>query len=259
MPMPETTVQSNSHVQERSILITGGAKRIGAVITRTLHAAGARVIVHCNRSRAEAEDLAAELNGVRAKSAAVVQGDLLALNALKGLVVQAASMFGTLDGLVNNASTFYATPIGSISEDHWNELIGANLQAPLFLAQAAAPYLRQNRGAIVNIVDIHAERPLKDFAVYSIAKAGLAGLTRSLAIELGPDIRVNGVSPGAIMWPDNADHFKPDEQQRIVDQTPLRRVGSPQDVAGAVKFLMFDAPFVTGQILAVDGGRNGVL
>jgi pteridine reductase len=189
----------------------------------------------------------------------LVQGDLLALNALNGLVVQAASMFGTLDGLVNNASTFYATPVGSISEDHWNELIGANLQAPLFLSQAAAPYLRQNRGAIVNIVDIHAERPLKDFAVYSIAKAGLAGLTRSLAIELGPDIRVNGVSPGAILWPDDGDHFKPDEQKRIVDQTPLRRVGSPQDVAGAVKYLMLDAPFVTGQILAVDGGRNGVL
>ena len=246
-------------MQERAILITGGAKRIGAAITRTLHAAGARVIVHCNRSRAEAEKLVAELNGLRAKSAALVQGDLLALNALNGLVVQAVSMFGTLDGLVNNASTFYATPVGSISEDHWNELIGANLQAPLFLAQAAAPYIRQNRGAIVNIVDIHAERPLKDFAVYSIAKSGLAGLTRSLAIELGPDIRVNGVSPGAILWPDDGDHFKPDEQKRIVDQTPLRRVGLPEDVAGAVKYLMLDATFVTGQILAVDGGRNGVL
>ena len=246
-------------MQERAILITGGAKRIGAAITRTLHAAGASVIVHCNRSRAEAEKLVAELNGLRAKSAALVQGDLLALNALNGLVVQAVSMFGTLDGLVNNASTFYATPVGSISEDHWNELIGANLQAPLFLSQAAAPYLRQNRGAIVNIVDIHAERPLKDFAVYSIAKAGLAGLTRSLAIELGPDIRVNGVSPGAILWPDDGDHFKPDEQKRIVDQTPLRRVGSPEDVAGAVKYLLLDATFVTGQILAVDGGRNGVL
>ena len=243
----------------KAILITGGAKRIGAFITRTLHAAGARVIVHCNRSRAEAEKLTAELNGLRAKSAAVVQGDLLALNALNGLVVQAASMFGTLDGLVNNASSFYATPVDSISEDHWNELIGANLQAPLFLSQAAAPYLRQNRGAIVNIVDIHAERPLKDFAVYSIAKAGLAGLTRALAIELGPDIRVNGVAPGAILWPDDGDHFKPDEQQRIVDQTPLRRVGSPQDVAGAVKYLMLDAPFVTGQILAVDGGRSCIL
>jgi pteridine reductase len=259
MALSETTIQANHPVQEKAILITGGAKRIGAVITRTLHAAGARVIVHCNRSRDEAEALAAELNGVRAKSAAVVQGDLLAFNALKGLVVQAASMFGTLDGLVNNASTFYSTPVGSITEDQWDELIGANLQAPLFLAQAAAPYLKQNGGAIVNIVDIHAERPLKDFAVYSIAKAGLAGLTRSLAIELGPDIRVNGVSPGAILWPDDGDHFKPDEQKRIVDQTPLRRVGSPQDVAGAVKYLMMDAPFVTGQILAVDGGRNGVL
>jgi pteridine reductase len=243
-------------MQEKAILITGGAKRIGAAITRTLHAAGARVIVHCNHSRAAAEQLAGELNALREQSAAVVQGDLLAVNALQGLVVQAASLFGGLDGLVNNASSFYATPLGSINENNWDELIGANLRAPLFLAQAAAPYLKQNRGAIVNIVDIHAERPLKDFVVYSIAKAGLAGLTRALALELGPDIRVNGVSPGAVLWPEDDKHFDAAEQRRIMGQIPLQRIGSPGDIAGAVKFLLLEAPYITGQILDVDGGRS---
>jgi len=238
-----------------AILVTGGAKRIGGVISRALHAAGADVIVHCNRSRAEADKLAAELNELRAKSAAVVQGDLLASNALKGLIDQAASMFHRLDGLVNNASNFYATPMGSINEDQWLDLMGTNLLAPLFLSQAAAPYLRETKGAIVNIVDIHAERPLKDYVVYNIAKAGLAGLTRSLAVDLGPMVRVNGVSPGAILWPDAGNAYPPEEQLRIVDQTPLKRVGGPDDIAGAVKYLMLDARYVTGQILAVDGGR----
>lgn len=238
-----------------AVFVTGGARRIGGAISRTLHAAGADVIVHCNRSRADADKLVAELNAARPKSAAVVQGDLLASNALKGLVDQAASMFHRLDGLVNNASNFYATPMGSINEDHWLDLMGTNLLAPLFLSQAAAPYLRETRGAIVNIVDIHADRPLKDYTVYNIAKAGLAGLTRSLAIELGPAVRVNGVSPGAILWPDAGNDYPPEEQLRIVDQTPLKRVGGPQDIAGAVKYLLLDAPYVTGQILAVDGGR----
>ena len=239
-----------------AIIITGAAKRVGAAITRALHAAGANVIVHCNRSRPAADALVRELNAARAKSAAVLQGDLLAYNALKGLIDQAASMFGRLDGLVNNASTFYATPVGTIDEDNWHELIGANLKAPLFLSQAAAPYLKKTGGSIVNIVDIHAERPLKDFVVYTVTKSALAGLTRSLALELGPDIRVNGVSPGAILWPDAGADFPEAEQQRIVLQTPLRRTGTPGDVAAAVKYLMFDAPFVSGQIMAVDGGRS---
>jgi pteridine reductase len=238
-----------------AILVTGGARRIGAAITRALHAANANVVIHCNRSRDEADRLAAELNGQRAKSAAVLQGDLLASNALKGLVDQAASMFHRLDGLVNNASNFYATPIGTINEDHWLDLMGTNLLAPLFLSQAAAPYLAKTHGAIVNIVDIHAERPLKDYVVYNIAKAGLAGLTRSLAVELGPNVRVNGVSPGAILWPDSGNDYPPEEQLRIVDQTPMKRIGGPQDIAGAVKYLLLDAPYVTGQILNVDGGR----
>lgn len=242
-----------------AVLVTGGAKRIGAAIVRTLHAAGAKVVVHCNRSRDEADQLVAALNAERAKSAAVVQGDLLASNALAGLIDQAASMFGRLDGLVNNASNFYATPIGTINEDHWLDLMGTNLLAPLLLSQAAAKYLRESRGAIVNIGDIHAERPLKDYVVYSIAKAGLVGLTRSLALELGPAVRVNGIAPGAILWPDTGADFAPQEQLRIVDQTPLKRVGAPQDIAGAVKYLLLDATYVSGQILAVDGGREIVL
>jgi pteridine reductase len=240
----------------KSILVTGAAKRVGAAITRALHAAGANVIVHCNRSKNEADALARELNGVRAKSAAVVQGDLIAYNALKGLVTQARSCFGRLDGLVNNASTFYATPMGAIDEDNWNDLVGSNLKAPMFLSQAAAPYLRESRGAIVNIIDIHIERPLKDFIVYNTAKAGLAGLTRSLALELAPDVRVNGVSPGAIVWPEGSDDYPEAERQRIVAQTPLKRVGSAEDIAGAAKYLLLDAPYVTGQILDVDGGRG---
>ena len=239
-----------------AVLVTGAARRIGAAIARRLHAAGAHVALHCHRSRAEAEALAAELNAVRAGSCAVVQGDLLDVAGLARIVEDAAGAFGRLDALVNNASSFYATPLGGIETHAWDDLIGTNLRAPLFLAQAAPPRLRAAKGAIVNLVDIHAERPLKDFIVYSIAKAGLAGLTRALALELGPEVRVNGVAPGAILWPAGGEHFDGSEKARITEQTPLRRIGTPEDIAGAVKYLLFDAPFVTGQILAVDGGRS---
>ena len=242
--------------REGAVLVTGAARRIGAAISRTLHAAGARVVLHCNRSRDEAERLAADLNGARAGSAAIVQADLLDLAAFPKLVDDATRAFGRLDGLVNNASSFYSTPFGKISEREWQDLIGTNLRAPLFLAQAAAPRLRESKGAIVNIVDIHAERPLRNFAVYTVAKGGLAALTRSLAIELAPEVRVNGVAPGAILWPEDGQHFAPAERERIESQTPLGRTGNPADVAGAVKYLLLDAPFVTGQILAVDGGRS---
>lgn len=240
----------------KAILVTGAARRVGAAIATALHAAGANVIVHCNRSREEANALAKSLNAARPKSAVVVQGDLLAYNALKGLVEHAASEFGRLDGLVNNASTFYATPMGRIDEDQWIDLIDSNLKAPLFLSQAAVPHLKKTLGTIVNIIDIHAERPLKNFSVYTTAKAGLAGLTRALAVELAPGVRVNGVAPGAILWPEGSGDFPSQEQQRITAQTPLQRTGTPQDIAGAVKMLMLDAPFVTGQIWAVDGGRS---
>ena len=185
-----------------------------------------------------------------------MQADLLDLAAIDRVVAEAAQAFGRLDGLVNNASSFNATPLGSITAAEWEDLVGTNLRAPLFLAQSAAPHLRKSKGAVVNVIDIHAERPLKDFVVYSVAKAGLAGLTRSLALELGPAVRVNGVSPGAILWPDSGQHFDAGEKSRIVGQTPLGRIGEPADVAGAVKYLLFDAPFVTGQIIAVDGGRS---
>jgi pteridine reductase len=243
-------------MQERTVLVTGAARRVGAAIARTLHAAGARVAIHCNRSRAEADRLAIQLNAARAGSCFVVQADLLDVSALPRLVDDAVRALGRLDALVNNASSFYSTPFGKITEREWHDLMGTNLRAPLFLAQAAAPKLRESKGAIVNIVDIHAERPLPGFLVYTVAKSALAGLTRALAVELGPDVRVNGVAPGAILWPDAGKHFDPAERERIVATTPLGRIGSPEDIAGAVKYLLFDAPFVSGQVLAVDGGRS---
>ena len=243
-------------MQDSAILITGAARRIGSIIARTLHEAGARVILHCHKSRTDADDLCEEFNAARPNSCAVVQADLLQVEGLPRLAEEAARAFGRLDGLVNNASTFHPTPIGEIGIAQWEDLVGTNLRAPLFLSQAVAPHLRAWQGAIVNIVDIHADRPLQDYLVYSVAKAGLAGLTRSLALELAPDIRVNGVAPGAILWPEGGQHFSPAERSRITEQTPLERIGTPDDVAGAVKYLLFDAPFVTGEILAVDGGRR---
>ncbi len=238
------------------VLVTGGAKRVGAAIVRALHGAGVRVIVHCRASRAEAEVLVAGLEAVRAASAAIVQGDLADTGSLASLVEEAASRFGRLDGLVNNASGFRATPFATLTPADWDELSATNLRAPLFLAKAAAPHLARRHGAIVNIVDIHAERPLRDFTAYTVAKAGLAGLTRQLALELAPDVRVNGVSPGAILWPEADGAFPAGERARITAQTPLGRTGRPEDIAGAVKYLLLDAPFVTGQVLAVDGGRS---
>lgn len=243
-------------MQQRAVLVTGAARRIGAAIAHALHAAGANVVLHCNRSRAQADALCAKLSAIRPGTCAVVQANLLDLECLPRLAHEAAGAFGRLDGLVNNASSFHPTPMGSIDAAQWEDLIGSNLRAPLFLAQAAAPHLRETRGAIVNVVDIHAERPLKDFVVYSVAKSGLAGLTRSLALELGPEIRVNGVAPGAIMWPEGGEHFPAAEKARILAQTPLARIGDPADVAGVVKYLLLEAPFVTGQVLAVDGGRG---
>lgn len=238
------------------VLVTGGARRVGAAIVRAAHSAGARVVVHCYRSCEAAAGLLADLEAARPGTTAVVQADLLDLGRLAGLVDEAASRFGRLDGLVNNASSFHATPLADLGAAAWEDLVGTNLSAPLFLSKAAAPHLRATRGAIVNIVDIHAERPLAGFLAYSVAKSGLAGLTRALALELAPEVRVNGVSPGAILWPEEDEAFPPGERERITVQTPLRRTGTPEDIAGAVKYLLFDAPFVTGQVLAVDGGRS---
>jgi pteridine reductase len=243
-------------MERPAVLVTGGARRVGAAIARAIHASGANVVVHCHRSRAEAVKLVADLERARPGCAAIVEGDLLDTASLPDVVEEARARFGRLDGLVNNASSFHATPLDQLGTEAWDDLVGTNLRAPLFLAKAAAAHLRHSRGAIVNIVDIHAERPLAGFLAYSVAKSGLAGLTRALALELAPEVRVNGVSPGAILWPEDGEAFPPGERERITVQTPLRRTGSPEDIAGAVKYLLFDAPFVTGQVLAVDGGRS---
>jgi pteridine reductase len=238
-------------------LVTGAARRIGAAIARRLHTAGASVVLHYRGAEGEAAALEKALNATRAGSAAKVKADLLAPIAPRALIMEACDRFGRLDVLVNNASTFYPTAVGAIESTHWEELMGSNLRAPLFLAQEAAPELKKNAGAIVNIVDIHAERPLQGYLVYSVAKAGLAALTRALALELAPAVRVNGVAPGAIAWPEDG-QFDPAERERIVATTPLARLGTPEEIARAVHFLAC-APFVTGQILAVDGGRSQYL
>jgi pteridine reductase len=220
-----------------------------------LHVAGANLMLHYRSSAGEARLLQAELNHQRANSVALIQADLLDVAKLPSLVEQTLQTFGRLDGLVNNASSFFQTPVGEITVAGWNDLLGTNVQAPLFLSQAAAPALRKAQGAIVNITDIHAERPLKNYVVYSIAKAALVGLTRSLARELAPEVRVNAVAPGPILWPDD-EAFNEVSRQRIISHTPLRREGRPDDIAAAVKFLLADALYVTGDTLNVDGGRH---
>lgn len=241
-----------------AILVTGGAKRVGAAIVRDLHAAGCRVAIHCHVSLAAAQALSAELNAQRPDSCCVLQADLLDCAALPALVADVIARFGRLDGLVNNASSFFPTALGSIDDAAWLDLIGSNLKAPLFLTQAAAPHLVVSSGAVVNIVDIHAERPLEGYPVYSAAKAGLQGLTRSLAIELAPRVRVNGIAPGAIEWPEDG-QFSAAQRASIVAHTPLQRTGRADEIARAVRFLLLDASYVTGQILAVDGGRSARL
>lgn len=239
-------------------LVTGAARRVGAEIARHLHAAGARVALHCRQSRDEADALAAAFNAARPGSALVVQADLLDTTALGGLIDTVIAHYGQLDALVNNASSFFPTAMGEIDEAAWFDLIGSNLKAPLFLAQAANPWLQATQGAIVNIVDIHAERPLKGYPLYCAAKAGLLGLTRALALELAPRVRVNGVAPGAIEWPEDG-QFPAAEREAVVAHTLLQRVGAPSDIARTVRFLLFDAPYVTGQIIPVDGGRSAHL
>lgn len=235
-------------------LITGAGKRVGAVIARTLHAAGYSVVLHCRRSRDEAAALAAELERACAGSSLVLQADLADLQAPAMLVDATLAHFGRLDALVNNASTFFPTPVGTVTVEQWNELFASNAQAPFFLAQAATPALRAAQGAIVNLVDIYAERALANHPLYCMAKAALAAMTRALALDLAPDVRVNGVAPGAVLWPSDGKPY--DDQQAMLARTPMQRAGSPEDVAGAVLWLLRDAPYVTGQILNVDGGRT---
>ncbi len=236
------------------VLVTGGARRLGAAIARLLHAEGARLLIHHRASAAAAAALAAELNAARAGSAATHAADLMEVAALPGVVAAAISAFGRLDVLVNNASSFYPTPLGEITAAAFDDLIGTNLRAPLLLAQSAAPELRLRRGLVLNLIDIHAFRPLKRHSVYCAAKAGLLMLTQSLARELGPHVRVNGIAPGPVLWPEG--EMDSDLKARILDRTALKRMGTPDDVARAALFLVRDAPYITGQVLPVDGGRT---
>jgi pteridine reductase len=235
-------------------LITGAARRVGASIAQTLHQAGFNIVLHYRSARQEATDLCTELNRSRPGSAVIVQCDLLETATLPALVAESLQPWQRLDALINNASSFFPTPVGKITDTDWDDLIGSNLKAPLFLAQAAVPHLRASHGNIINIIDVHAERPMRKHVVYSIAKAGLAGLTKSLARELAPDIRVNGVAPGAILWPEHG--MQDETKESILQRVALNRMGEPEDIARAVRFLLLDAPYVTGHILPVDGGRN---
>ena len=235
-------------------LVTGGARRIGAQIARCLHANGANVAIHYRRSGQEAEQLAATLNAERSGSAAIFQADLHDTGLIPELVERMIANSGRLDILINNASTFYPTPLGKISGEDWDDLVGSNLKAPLFLSQAAYPHLRANNGVIINMLDIHTRRPLPDHIVYGAAKSGLEMLTRSLAREMAPEVRVNGVSPGAILWPE--DGMNEELKAEIIKKTPLARSGDPDDIASCILYLVRDATFVTGQNIAVDGGRS---
>jgi len=243
-------------MQGKVVLVTGGAKRVGAAICRRLHTAGAQLAIHYRSSEQEASDLEKELNSLRPKSAAIFQADLLEQKGIVHLVDLVIKKFGQLDALVNNASSFYATPLADIDERQWHDLIGTNLRAPLFLAQAAAVELRRRHGAIVNIADIHAERPMHGHLLYSTAKAGLVALTKGLAQEMAPQVRVNSIAPGVIIWPEGGAWADEEQRRKIVAHTLLKREGEPEDIARTVQFLIADSPYITGQIIAVDGGRS---
>lgn len=245
--------QSTPMPRGMTVLVTGAARRVGAAMARRFHAEGFNVAIHYRRSSEEADKLAAELNRHRPGSAITLGADLLQVDQLEGLIHETLEAFSRLDLLINNASSFYPTPVGQIRQADWDDLMGSNLKAPLFLSQAAAAALRQTGGSIINIVDVHALRPLKDHPVYSVAKAGLAMLTQSLARELGPEIRVNGVAPGAVIWPED---ITPERRRHILERTALKRPGSPEDVAETALFLALRAPYITGQIINVDGGRS---
>lgn len=247
-------MDNTEQIKGKVVLITGAAHRIGATTARTLHHAGANVVLHFKSSRIAAEALQLELNTKRENSAHLVEGDLHEVDNLVDIIKQAHARWKRLDVLVNNASTFYPTPVGTLTEAQWEDLLGSNLKAPFFLSQAASPFLKERNGCIVNIVDIHADRPLKLYPVYSIAKAGLVMLTKAMATELGPNVRVNAVAPGAILWPE---HEMDDEvKEKIISRTILKRQGTPYDIANAILYLVRDAGYVSGQVLTVDGGRS---
>jgi pteridine reductase len=239
---------------QKNVLITGTAKRIGAACARMLHGEGCNVFLHYRSSKEAALQLCFDLNQIRPGSAYMMQADLLKMEELEALASEACRVWGGIDVLINNASSFYPTAVADVTEQQWDELMGSNLKAPFFLAKSLSETLANNRGCMVNIVDIHAERGLLGYPVYSIAKAGLVAMTKILAREFGPTVRVNGVAPGAILWPDN--ELSEQERQEILQRVALKRKGEPADIAKAVRFLIKDADYMTGQILTVDGGRT---
>jgi pteridine reductase len=239
-------------------LITGGARRVGAEIARTLHAHGMNLVIHYRSSRDDAHALQTELEKRRPKSVALAKGELLQVAQLPALIEEAVAGVGRRGVLVNNASSFYPTPVGTATEEQWEDLIGTNLKAPFFLAQAAAPHLKKTHGCIVNIADIHAERPIKHYPIYSAAKAGLVMLTKSLARELAPEVRVNAIAPGTILWPEGEAEVSAAQKQEMLARIPLRRSGSPDDIARTALFLIRDAEYINGQVIAVCGGRTVV-
>ena len=239
-------------------LITGGARRVGAQIGRTLHAHGMNLVIHYRSSSDDARALQAELERQRPKSVTLVKGDLLNVAQLPDIVGTAAAAFSRLDVLVNNASSFYPTPLGQATEAQWDDLFGTNLKAPFFLAQAAAPHLKKTQGCIVNIADIHGDRPIKHYPIYCMAKAGVVMLTKSLARDMAPDVRVNAIAPGTIMWPEGAAQVSEAQKQEMLGRIPLQRSGGPDDIARTALFLIRDAGYINGQVIAVDGGRTVV-
>lgn len=247
-------MNSSNDLSGKVALISGAAHRIGAELVRQLHASGMNIALHYRSSASGADALATTLNRQRPNSVKLIQGDLLNHDDLPRIVEEAAIHWQRLDVLINNASSFYATPVGEATEAQWDDLIGTNLKAPFFLSQAAWPHLKRHHGCIVNIVDIHAQRPMKGYPIYSAAKAGLAMLTMALARELGPEVRVNGVAPGAILWPEH--ELDDSTKQQIIDRTALKRQGSPADIARTALFLIRDADYISGQIINVDGGRT---
>jgi len=244
----------NNILQDKVALVTGGAQRIGAVVARRLHAAGMKLVIHYRSSFEAARALQDSLNQQATDSVVLVKGDLLDVDKSRDLPRQCLQAFGRLDVVINNASAFYPTPLGEATAADWETLMGSNLRAPFFLIQEAAPELRKQHGCVVNMVDLYASRPLKDHAIYSMTKAGLVALTRSLACELAPEVRINAVAPGAILWPEGDDNEL--AHQRIITNTPLKRTGTPEEIADAVMFLVTGAPFTTGHVLPVDGGRS---
>lgn len=241
---------------QKVVLITGGARRVGAVMARHLHAQNMRIIIHYRSSAKDAQALCDELNAKRANSAAILAADLNNTKILPQLIQAANQIWGQLDVLVNNASSFYPTPLGEVTEAQWDDLFASNLKGPFFLAQAAAPLLIKQQGCIINMVDIRARQPLKDYSAYCIAKAGLLMLTKVLTKELAPDVRVNAIAPGVVLWPDDESEVDEVARKKILARTPLKRAGTPEDIANTAAFLINQADYITGQVIAVDGGRS---